>query len=180
VKSILIIFFDIKGFIPKEFVLAGQRVNFAYYCAVLRRLRENLRRLRFELRRQKDNAPSHTSFFAREFLTKNNMITIPIHLTFLFSRLKIKLECSHLHTSEVIETESQTVLNILPEHDLKNAFKKKGSSAWNGLYTRKGTTSKVTVASRPKVSFWWDGSTSLGNYGWLFAFVFAVLENCFR
>jgi hypothetical protein len=26
----------------------------------------------------------------------------------------------------------------------------------------------VMVASRPKVSFWPDGSTSHGNYGWLF------------
>jgi hypothetical protein len=31
VKTMLIIFFDIKGFVHKEFILAGQRVNFAYY-----------------------------------------------------------------------------------------------------------------------------------------------------
>jgi hypothetical protein len=30
-----------------------------------------------------------------------------------------------------------------------------------------GTTSRVMVASRPKLSFWPDGSTSPGNYGWL-------------
>jgi hypothetical protein len=49
VKSIVIIFFDIKGIAHKEFVLAGQTVNSAYYCDVLRRLRENLQRLRPEL-----------------------------------------------------------------------------------------------------------------------------------
>jgi hypothetical protein len=32
VKSMLIIFFDIKGIVHKEFALAGQTVNSAYYC----------------------------------------------------------------------------------------------------------------------------------------------------
>jgi hypothetical protein len=34
----------------------------------------------------------------------------------------------------------------------------------------KGTTSRVMVASVPKLSFWPDGSTSSGNYGWHFVF----------
>jgi hypothetical protein len=78
VKSMLIIFFDIKGILHKEFVLVGQIDSSAYYCAVLRRLRKNLRRLRPELWQQKnwllnhDNAPFHTSFFTRELLTKSN------------------------------------------------------------------------------------------------------------
>jgi hypothetical protein len=41
-------------------------------------------------------------------------------------------------------------------------------SAGNGAYERKGTTSRVMVASRPKVSFLRDNTTSHGNYGWLF------------
>jgi hypothetical protein len=49
VKNMLVIFFDIKGVIHKEFVLAGQTVNSEYYCDVLRRLRENVRRLRPKL-----------------------------------------------------------------------------------------------------------------------------------
>jgi hypothetical protein len=49
VKSMLIIFFDIKGIIHKEFVLAGQIVTSAYYCDILWRLRENVRRFRPEL-----------------------------------------------------------------------------------------------------------------------------------
>jgi hypothetical protein len=36
----VIIFFDIKGPVFKEFVLAGQTVNSAYYCDVLWRMRE--------------------------------------------------------------------------------------------------------------------------------------------
>jgi hypothetical protein len=35
VKSILIIFTDIKGIVHKEFVLAGQTVNCTYCCDVL-------------------------------------------------------------------------------------------------------------------------------------------------
>jgi hypothetical protein len=36
VKSMLIIFFDIKGIVLKEFVLEGQTVNSAHYSDVLR------------------------------------------------------------------------------------------------------------------------------------------------
>jgi hypothetical protein len=64
----IIIFFHIKGIAPKEFVLAGQTVNSAYYRDVLRRLRENMHH---------DNAPYHTSFFTREFFTKNNVTVVP-------------------------------------------------------------------------------------------------------
>jgi hypothetical protein len=44
VKSMLIIFFAIKASVHKEFILAGQTVNFAYYCDVSWRLHENVRR----------------------------------------------------------------------------------------------------------------------------------------
>jgi hypothetical protein len=42
VKSMFIIVFDIKGIVHKEFILAGQTVNSAYYCEVLQRLCENV------------------------------------------------------------------------------------------------------------------------------------------
>jgi hypothetical protein len=72
-KSMLIIFFNIKGIVQKEFVMADQTVDFAYCCDVLRRLRENLRRLRPEIWGQNNwllhhnNAPHYTSFFTRKF-----------------------------------------------------------------------------------------------------------------
>jgi hypothetical protein len=53
-----IIFFDIKGIVRKEFILTDQTINSANYCDVLRRLRENVRRLRTELWRQM-NWPLH-------------------------------------------------------------------------------------------------------------------------
>jgi hypothetical protein len=42
VKRMLIIFFDIKGIVHKEFVQAGQTASSAYYCDLLRRLHENV------------------------------------------------------------------------------------------------------------------------------------------
>jgi hypothetical protein len=73
----LIIFFGMKGIVPKEFVLAGQSVNTAYCCDVSRQLREKVQRLCPKLLQQENwlldhnNAPSHTSFFTRELFTKN-------------------------------------------------------------------------------------------------------------
>jgi hypothetical protein len=66
--------------------------------------------------------------------------------------LKIKLKGSHYYIIEVIEAESQAVLNTLTEHDFRMHLQN-GRSAGNGAYAWKGTTSKVMVASRPKVSF---------------------------
>jgi hypothetical protein len=79
----LMIFFDIKKIVHKEFVLAGQTVSSAYYCDVFQLLYEIVRRLRPEIWQQKnwllhhDNAPSHTSFFTRKFFTKNIMTVVP-------------------------------------------------------------------------------------------------------
>jgi hypothetical protein len=97
-KSMLIIFFDIKRIVHKEFVQAGQTVSSTYCCDVLRRLRENARRLRLELWQQKnwllyhDNAPSHTSFSTREFLAKNNMNVVPRPTDFSVSPIEDKAE----------------------------------------------------------------------------------------
>jgi hypothetical protein len=40
----------------------------------------------------------------------------------LFLRLKIKSEVRYFDTVEVIDTESQAVLNTLTEHDFQDAF----------------------------------------------------------
>jgi hypothetical protein len=50
---------------------------------------------------------------------------VPTHQTFyLFLRFKIKLKGSHFDTTEMIEAESQALLNVLTEHEFHNAFKK--------------------------------------------------------
>jgi hypothetical protein len=93
----LIIFFDIKGIVHKEFVLTGQTVNSTYYCDVLRQLHENVQKLHSKLWQQKDwllhhNAPSNPFFFTKGLLTKN-MTVIPHTPYFsLFSLIEDKTE----------------------------------------------------------------------------------------
>jgi hypothetical protein len=157
VNSILITFFDISVIVHKEFVLAGQTVYSTFY--VLRRLRENARRLRPELWRQRswllhhDNAPSHISLFTREFSAQNSMALGPHQPYFsLFPHWRASI------------AESLAVLSTRREHDFQDGFNN-GRSAGNGAYALKGSTSRVMVDSRPQVSFWPDG-ISPGNYGW--------------
>jgi hypothetical protein len=51
------------------------------------------------------------------------ILSSPTHPTFLcFPRLRIKLKGLHF---EVVEAESQVVLNTLAEHNFQDAFKKK-------------------------------------------------------
>jgi hypothetical protein len=72
-KSMLIIFFDVKGIIHKEFILASQTVNSTYYWDILRQLREDVQRLCPKLWQHKiwllhyDIAPSLTPFSPQIF-----------------------------------------------------------------------------------------------------------------
>jgi hypothetical protein len=81
-------------------------------------------------------------------------MTVVPHPTYfsLFPQLKVKLKGIHYDTIEVMEAESQAVLNTLTEHDFRNTFGN-GRSTGSGAYARKETKSRVKVASRPKVSF---------------------------
>ena len=83
IKTMLIIFLDIRGIVHKEFVPPGQTVNGKFYCEVLRQLRENVKQKRPEMWKNGNwllhhgNAAAHTSLVVREFLTKKNMTTVP-------------------------------------------------------------------------------------------------------
>jgi hypothetical protein len=116
-----------------------------------------VQRLRPELWEKKkplnhDNAPFHASFFTREFFyRKQHNCRPPPTLIFCYSD-DDKTERPPFYISGVIQAESQAVLNTLTEHDFEDAFKT-GRSAGNGAYARKGTTSRVVVVSRHKVSF---------------------------
>jgi hypothetical protein len=108
----LILFFDVKGTVSREFVPPNTPVNSDFYCDVLRHLRENVRRKRLELWRNHnwllhhDNAPAHTSLKTTEFVT-NNMVIIP-HPPYsldlapcdftLFPKLKMELKGQHFET----------------------------------------------------------------------------------
>jgi hypothetical protein len=63
-------------------------------------------------------------FSPENFLPKTKWLWSPTHPTILFPRFKIKLKGSHFDTIEVMEAESQAVLNTLTEHGFQDAFKK--------------------------------------------------------
>ena len=69
--------------VHREFVPPGMTVNADFYCDVLRRLRENVRRKRPQKWRNHnliihhDNAAAHRSFKFSQFLAQNNMKVIP-------------------------------------------------------------------------------------------------------
>jgi len=79
----LICFFDQEGIVNREFVPPGMTVNADFYCDVLRRLRENVRRKGPQKWRnqkliiQHNNVPVHRSFKVSQFLAKNNKTVIP-------------------------------------------------------------------------------------------------------
>jgi len=72
-KTMLIYFFDQEGIVHREFVPPGMTVNADFYCDVLRRLRENVRRKRPQKWQNKnliihhDNGPAHRSFKVSSF-----------------------------------------------------------------------------------------------------------------
>jgi hypothetical protein len=148
----LIIFFDTKRIVKMEFFLACKTANSAYYCKVLLRMHENVRRLHPELWRQKIAAASRQLtvshfLYHQGFFTKNNM-TSPHTLLLSVSSIEDKLKGRHFETNEVIEAESQAMLNTLTERDSQGTFKQE-QECWEGAYARKGTTSRVMVSSAP-------------------------------
>jgi hypothetical protein len=82
----------------------AKQVNSAYHCHVLRRLRENVRRLRpprisatKELAVASQQRTVSHFLFNKEFLAKNNMTVVPYPPYFsLFLRLKTKLKAAIL------------------------------------------------------------------------------------
>jgi len=135
----IITFFDVKGIVHKASVPTGQTVNSGFYCDILRRLRENVRRRRPKRWREQtwplhhDNAPFHTSVLTQQFLAKNKIAVIPHppyspDLTpcdyFLFPKMKLKLIGRRFDTNEEIQAESQRVLDSLIEKDFQEAFQK--------------------------------------------------------
>jgi len=135
----IVTFFDIKGTVHKEFAPTGQTVNSGFYCEVLRRLREKVRRHRPQLWREltwllhHDNAPSHTAVLIHQFLVKNKVAVIPHPLYspdlapcdfFLFPKMKLKLKGRRFNTTEEIQAKTQKVLDTLTEKDFQEAFHK--------------------------------------------------------
>jgi transposase len=133
----LICYFDNEGIVHKKVVPPGETVNGNFYCDVLRRLRENVRRKRPVKWRNNswalhhDNAPAHTSLLVRQFLTSTKTAIIP-HPPyspdlapcdiFLFPKMKLKLKGGRFESTEEIQAESQDVMKMLTQIDSQQCF----------------------------------------------------------
>jgi hypothetical protein len=60
----------------------------------------------------------------RKLLTKNNMTVVPHTPYFSVSSIEYKLKGCNFDTTDMIEAESQAVLQTLTEHDFQDTFKK--------------------------------------------------------
>lgn len=138
-KVMLTVFFDSQGVVHKEFLPEGQTVNRYYYNDVLRRLRENVRRLRPELWAQNswflhhDNAPAHASNQIREFCEKTgtNVLPHPPYSPdlapadfFLFPKLKSVLKGRRFDTVAEIKENSLRDLRAIKPEEFQKSFSK--------------------------------------------------------
>ena len=148
----LVCFFDQEGIVLREFVPPGMTVNADFYCDVLRRLHENVRRKRPQKWRNQnltihhDNAPAHRYFKVSQFLAKNNMTVIPhppysTNLApcdfFLFPKLKLRMKGRTFDTIEEIQEQSQRVLDKIPKRDFQGCFQA-WQKRWNRCIRAKG------------------------------------------
>jgi hypothetical protein len=130
---------NIQGIVHKEFVPPGQTVNGKFYCEVLKRLREGIWRKRPEKWKKNnwflhhDNAPAHTSFDVRQFLTSKNITVIPHPppyspdpapcYLFLFPQMKLWLKGRRFDTTEEIHAETQEVMDTLTFENFQGCMK---------------------------------------------------------
>jgi hypothetical protein len=81
VKTMLIVFFDSRGIVHKEFVPQESTVNVAFYKEVLLRLNKRVARCRPDMVNNwtlhHDNAPVHTAFLCTSLLTKMGVPVLP-------------------------------------------------------------------------------------------------------
>ena len=135
-KVMLVDFFEWHGVIHYEFVPRGQTVNKEFYIAVLKRLREAVRRKRSQLWTNQswvlhhDNAPAHSSFLVHNFLVKNETAVVqppnspdlaPAHF-FLFPKLKSTLKGRCFDTFDEIQKNSMKKLFIIPKEAFQKVF----------------------------------------------------------
>ena len=140
----LIIFFDSRGIVHKEFVPPGSTVNAAFYKEVLLRLKNRVARVRPDLVNNwtlhHDNAPAHTAFLCTSALAKMGVPVLP-HPPyspdlsppdfFLFPRLKRKLKGRRFDSIEAIQKTVTAELNAIPADEFKKCFLQ-----WKDRYQR--------------------------------------------
>jgi transposase len=151
VKTMIVVFFDSRGIVHKEFVPPGQTVNQAFYKDVLERLRKRVQRVRRDIADDwvlhHDNAPAHTALSIREFLAKKNIPTLPQPPYspdlapcdfYLFPKLKSKLKGHHYGTVENIKKIVTDELSTLTENDFQYCYDQ-WKKRWNHCVTSQGS-----------------------------------------
>ncbi|UYV66759.1 hypothetical protein LAZ67_4002783 [Cordylochernes scorpioides] len=82
IKTMIIVFFDIRGIVHCEFVPQGQTINSAFYLEVLRRLKRRIAHVKTDIKDKvkfhHDNATFHTAFIITNFLARSNTPVIPL------------------------------------------------------------------------------------------------------
>ncbi|UYV70267.1 hypothetical protein LAZ67_7002330 [Cordylochernes scorpioides] len=138
IKTIIIVFFDIRGIVHCEFVPQGQTVHSTFYLEVLRRFKRRIARVRTDIKDtvklHHDNVTSHTAFINTNLLARSNTPVIP-HPPyspdlapfdfFLFPRLKREMKGKHWETVENIQHHVTTFLRSIPVEEFQGA-----SQAW--------------------------------------------------
>lgn len=138
VKSLLIAFFDIRGVVHHEFVPAGQTVTAKFYIQVLERLRARVFRARPELAEHgwvlhHDNAPAHSSYAVREFMTRKGVPTLPQPPYspdlapcdfFLFPQLKSFMKGNRYDGVSEVQSVTTRVLRELSSEGFEECFQK--------------------------------------------------------
>lgn len=146
IKTMLIVFFDIKGIVHSEYLPQGSTVNQYVYIDILRRLKESIRRKRPELstpgswKLHHDNAPAHTALRVQDFLAKHQIPVVP-HPPYspdlapcdfwLFPRLKFHLKGKRFADVEEIKQNTNSELRALVQKDFETCFTK-----WQGRWDK--------------------------------------------
>jgi len=174
----LIVFFDMRGIVHHEFAPEGQTVNAEFYCNVLRRMREDIRRKRTELWREgnwllrDDNAPSHRALVTREFLAHNSIITLP-HPPyspdlapsdfFLFPKMKLQLRVAAL-TEWRRSRWNRRMFLVRFENRTSSTLSSSGNGAGIDVSLHKATILKGILPKRKSSKYILVYRSSLGTF----------------
>nr|QXJ78552.1 putative DD34D transposase [Schlechtendalia chinensis] len=144
IKTMIIVFFDIRGLVQHEFVPHGTIINTKFYVEILKRLKRRVHRVRPEItdnwKLHHDYAPAHTAFLVTQFLADSKVPTIPQppyspNLApldfFLFPRLKTRMKSNHFETVDKIKDACTRIPKDIPEVAYRDAF-----DAWKSRWKR--------------------------------------------
>ncbi len=149
VKTKIIVFFDSKGIVHKEFVPPGQTINQQFYLKVLDRLWKWVVRVRPGIAKTwvlyHDNVPCHRAFSVTQFLSSKR---IPVLLQppyspdmspcdFLLPRVKQVVKGMHFESVTDIQNSVTRVLQEVPVQAFQKCYKN-WKNRWNQCVVAEG------------------------------------------